>query len=81
MQHNAAFHLGLHWLQMFSFRGFLNTKCKWNFCLIMPIKDNEYYLFIIHTANGIHQNITATAEDKLKLTSVHALISEHRPLL
>ena len=25
MQHNAAFHLGLHCLQKYSFRGFLNT--------------------------------------------------------
>ena len=26
MQHYAAFHLGLHCLQKYSFRGFLNTK-------------------------------------------------------
>ena len=26
MQHYTAFHLGLHWLQKYSFRGFANTK-------------------------------------------------------
>ena len=26
MQHNAAFHLGLHFLQLYSFRSFQNTK-------------------------------------------------------
>ena len=26
MQHYAAFHLGLHFLQKYSFRGFTNTK-------------------------------------------------------
>ena len=27
MQHNAAFHLGLHCLQKYSLRNFPNTKC------------------------------------------------------
>ena len=26
MQHDAAFHLGLHCLQKYSFRGLMNTK-------------------------------------------------------
>ena len=30
MQHNAAFHLGLHCLQKYSFRGFPYTKGKWH---------------------------------------------------
>ena len=37
MQHYAAFHLGLHCLQKYSFRGFPNTKCE------HVDKENEYH--------------------------------------
>ena len=34
MQHYAAFHLGLHFLQRYSFRGFPTKRVKQNRCFI-----------------------------------------------
>ena len=47
MQHYAAFHLGLHCLQKYSFRGFPNTKGKClKCCSINKIKfDKDFALF------------------------------------
>ena len=45
MQHYAAFHVHLHCLQKYSFRGFLNTKgllCKGIFVVVVePVKQRK----------------------------------------
>ena len=37
MQHDAAFHPGLHCLQNYSFRGFLNPKSKYTFYSVLVV--------------------------------------------
>ena len=43
MQHYAAFHLGLHCLQKYSFRGFPDTKIKYQYLLCWPKYSNKFY--------------------------------------
>ena len=38
MQHYAAFHLGLHYLQKYSFRGFPNTKGIWKMIIKVTVE-------------------------------------------
>ena len=62
MQHYAAFHLGLHCLPKYLFRGFQNTKREWGWGLKIV------FLEIVHLVGTGHSKLVANLSLVLWLT-------------